>query len=351
MLDAMSQVSPTLEGFRAAFRRPSLAFAEIVWRWTVGVTAAALLLFALIEYLGTLPVSAVDLLMLRTRQPVLVARALSHILQGSTGRVVMAGILGILALTCLWIVVASFGRMATVRGLREYFVERAIRVWGAANCSRYAETGTTISASYRALAGLNFLRAASLLAAGLALFGGAILAGFASSDSHPRPVLAFLLCLVLAILVCLALWVLNWFLSLAGIFAVRGGGSAQSALTSAVAFCRERMGPVSAVSLWFGMIHIALFIATSSVVFFPLGFAAVLPWRLVLAAMLLLIVAYFALADWLYLARLAAYICILEMPEELAKPSPLPPALIAPPLQATIDRNEPILSDVPLMTR
>ena len=32
----MSLPSPTIEGFRAAFRRPSLTFAEMAWRWTVG---------------------------------------------------------------------------------------------------------------------------------------------------------------------------------------------------------------------------------------------------------------------------------------------------------------------------
>jgi hypothetical protein len=47
--------------------------------------------------------------------------------------------------------------------------------------------------------------------------------------------------------------------------------------------------------------------------------------------------------DWLYVARLAGYDYIAEMPEALAKPAPLP----APPPQTAIDRDEPILSDLP----
>ena len=57
----MSRISPTAEGFRAAFRRPSLTLAEITWRWAVGATASALCLFGLIEYLRTLPVNNAEL--------------------------------------------------------------------------------------------------------------------------------------------------------------------------------------------------------------------------------------------------------------------------------------------------
>jgi hypothetical protein len=47
----MPRVSPTLEGFRAAFRRPSLTFTEIAWRWTAGATAWAWFVLWVIEYL------------------------------------------------------------------------------------------------------------------------------------------------------------------------------------------------------------------------------------------------------------------------------------------------------------
>ena len=53
----MSNASPTMEGFRAAFRQPLFTVAEITWRWVVGATATVLLLFGLIEFLDTLPVT------------------------------------------------------------------------------------------------------------------------------------------------------------------------------------------------------------------------------------------------------------------------------------------------------
>jgi hypothetical protein len=62
---------------------------------------------------------------------------------------------------------------------------------------------------------------------------------------------------------------------------------------------------------------------------------------------ILVTLAYFAVSDWLYTARLAGYVCIAELPEALLAP-PAPPVIAPPPVPAaTIDRDELILSDVP----
>ena len=114
-------ISPTVEGFRAALRRPSLTLAEMMWRWTAGATAAVLCVFGLFEYLDTLPVTNGELLFLRTRHPYLVAEAIAHILRGSLNRAVMAGLFAAMMLMVLWIVAASLGRTATVRVLLDYF--------------------------------------------------------------------------------------------------------------------------------------------------------------------------------------------------------------------------------------
>jgi len=72
------------------------------------------------------------------------------------------------------------------------------------------------------------------------------------------------------------------------------------------------------------------------------------PWRLVLAADILVTLAYFAVVDWLYMARLGGYVYIVETPQALLAPSaPVPLPKPGPALQTTIDRNELILSDVP----
>ena len=67
--------SPTLEGFRAIFRRPSLGLAEIAWRWSIGFAVSLLLIFSVLTYLNTLPVTAAELLLLRTGQPVFILQS------------------------------------------------------------------------------------------------------------------------------------------------------------------------------------------------------------------------------------------------------------------------------------
>ena len=220
-------ISPTAEGFRAALRRPSLTLAEMMWRWTAGATAAALILFGLFEYLDTLPVTNGELLFLRTRHPYLVGEAIAHILRGSLNRAASAGLFAALMLMVLWIVAASLGRIATVRVLLDYFRRD---VAGNASASGVPNDGArdraseaSPSAVLPALLRLNFLRAAVALAAVFGFMGASILAGFASPDADPRPGLAFLLFLPLAGLICFVGWALNWLLSLAGMFAVRDG--------------------------------------------------------------------------------------------------------------------------------
>jgi hypothetical protein len=332
-------LSPTAEGFRAAFRRPSLTLAEISWRWVVGGTATVLLFFGLFEYLDTLPVTNGELLFLRTRHPYLVWQAIVHILRGSLYRAVMSLLLAGLLLVFFWIIASSLGRMATVRALLEYFVDRI-----AGGGER--DVATNVSTNAVALVRLNFLRVVLGVAVVVSLLGAGILAGFASPADSPQPGLVFLLFLPVAALICLIGWALNWLLSLAGMLAIRDGEDTMGAISAAVSLCRERMGAVFAVSAWTGLAHVTVFVGATTVVSMVLGVASLLPWRLVVLGVVFVTLIYFAVADWLYTARLAGYVCIVEMPEP--SPAPLPPmSSPPPPVQTTIDRDETILSDLP----
>ncbi|MHB8218563.1 MAG: hypothetical protein ACYDDS_21025 [Candidatus Sulfotelmatobacter sp.] len=365
----MSLASPTIEGFRAAFRRPSLTFAEMAWRWTVGGAAWTLFLFLVVEYLDTLPVTHGDVTLLRTRQPVLIGRAIAHIFRGSLNRAVLASLLAALALTLLWIIAASFGRAVTVRALFDYFRRDVAGNVPTSNIPSAGSQGLVVSEDaassasteiqvslplsrrvIRALIALNFLRITVALASIFAFVGAAILAGFASPAAKPRPGMAFILFLPFAALICTVWPALNWLLSIASIFAIRDGDDALDAMRSAVTFSRERSGSVFAVSTWNGFAHLIAISVAGTAVSVPLAFVQIVPGRLILAAIALLMLAYFAIVDWLYLARLAGYVCIAETPDVLPTPASL---AIAPPAgngvlpQSAIDRDEPILSDLP----
>jgi hypothetical protein len=329
----MTSRSPTLEGFRAIFRRPSLGFAEIAWRWSFGAAAGLLIMLSCFEYLNTLPVTRGDLLLLRTRQPLLISQALGNIVHGSGGRLVKAFIVLAVALSIGWILVAALARAATIRALLIHF------------CEKFESPERTIKWRIDPLLGLNFLRAAVTLAAVVACFAGFTLGGMASPPDDPAPGAAFLIVLIVSALVWLAWSMMNWLLSLAAIFVVANGRDTFGAMADAVDLLRRRSGPMLAVGTWFGLAHTLVFIAASTIAAFPLGLATILPGWMVLGGLIAVTLLYFAVADFLYIGRLAAYVAILELPE-VPVPSFQPSALILQP-NNSIDPHELILSDVP----
>lgn len=304
----MPGTSPTLEGFRAAFRRPSLTFAEVGWRWTVGAVAWALFIFSVVEYLDTLPVTEADATLLGTRQPLLIGKAVSHILRGSFNRAVLALLFTSLAVGMLWMVAASLGRAATIRALLDYF-----RRDGASYESKDTSEAIQLPV-FRTLLTIHFLRFALTVAGLLAFAGAAILVGFASPATNPQPGLAFILFLPFAGLICLVWPILNWLLSLASIFVVRDGNDALHAISAALAFSRDHAGAVFAVSIWTGLAHLVVLSVAGTGISLLLAFISLVPADPLVGAALLGTLAYFAIVDWLYIARLAGYVCITELP-------------------------------------
>ena len=316
----MKPRSPTLEGFRAILRRPSFGLAEIAWRWSFGAAAGLLLMFSFFEYLDTLPVSKDDLLLLRTTQPVLISRAVMHILRGSGFRVVETAVVLALTLGVAWIVVASLARAATIKALLAYFLESD------ASTPPRRETPWR----FHSLFMLNFFRLGTTLAAVVGCLAAVLLGKAASRPTDPAPGSALLIILTVTMLVWLAWSTLNWFLSLAPIFVVADGQDTFGAIAAAVDLCRTRSASIFAAGTWFGLAHITAFVVASSAVAFPLGFAAVLPAGVVLGGVLLVTLLYFAVTDFLYMGRLAAYVAMVEMPDapvsaETTQP-PLPQA-------------------------
>jgi hypothetical protein len=202
---------------------------------------------------------------------------------------------------------------------------------------------------FRSLVRLNFLRVVVVVASFVGLVGAGILGTFFSPAADPRPGLVVLVFIPIAVLICIIGWMLNWFLSLAAMFGVRDREDAVGAMLAAASFCRERFGAVLSVSTWTALAHMVIFVSATTIASTMIGFAGLLPWRIVLLGVTLVTISYFAIADWLYIARLSGYLFIAEMPEAARLALPPQPAfpIARPPVQTTIDRDEPILSDLP----
>lgn len=334
----MAQRSPTLEGLRAVIRQPALLLAEVSWRWTFGGAALFLLAFAGFEYLNSLLVTAGEQLFLRSRQPFLISQAIAQIFSGSAPRLVRAALVVFPALSLFWIAAASLGRLATLRSLFDYF-----------SMARAESVGRMT-----ALLGLNFLRVSLVFACAIGFAGAAILAGFVSSPSDPSPALAFTIFLALAAFV-LAIWsTLNWYLSVAPLFALGEGQDTFGALAAAVQFARFHAGPVFWSSTIFGLLHLLAFIVASLAALLPMLVAGVLPRAVVALGITLVTLVYFAAADLLYLGKLAAYVAILrpESQDIRSVPAPLTPedaqaAATAGPVDRIPPSDDDILSDIP----
>jgi hypothetical protein len=288
------------------------------------LTLIVSLLFAVREYMSTLPVTAAEMFLLRSRQPALILQAIAQILHGSAPRAVGAGIVLALALTIAWIVLGSLGRAAILKELFEAFQENP--------------SPNRPALRFSSLLGLNFLRAGALLAALIGVVGAMLLAGLASSKANPSPGSALLIFWMLCLFVALAWSTLNWYLSLAAVFVVGDERSTFEDLAAAAELCRSRSGAVAAIATWFGIAHAVAFMIATSVVAFPLAFAGVLPGGIVLGGVILVAMFYFAIADFLYVGRLAACVFLVEVPQNVPQSlsfQPQPPS------------DDDILSDIP----
>jgi hypothetical protein len=285
---------PARVGFRAVFQKPRVWIAEIAWRWLFGGAALALLAFTFLAYLDSLPVSNADRLMLRSGAPLLMADALSHILQGSADRLLRAAAVLVPGLAVLWTLAAGFGRAATLGPLMP--LGRSL--------------GTP---RLRPLLGLSFLRTALALAGIAAYMGAAMLAGALARDGETvRPDFFFAVFIPLFVLVVFCWTVLNWFLSLAPLFAVRDGDDMMGSIAASVHLYRRNRRDFAAVGTIFGIIRLFALVAVTMLSLAVVNLWGRISGAAIIAAVAAISLAYFAVADFLYVSRLAAYAEILE---------------------------------------
>jgi hypothetical protein len=190
------------------------------------------------------------------------------------------------ALALVWTIAATWGRAATLRILE-----------GGGNM--------------RVVAGLMLLRVllfvATLLAAVLAV-ECAVWVSTPARAVEPNWVLYILILLVALPLITIAWAILNWMLSLAPLFAVREQNGVLGSLATAFRSVRSERKAYWSASGAYGLLRTAALVALIVV---GAVLAALSQSRIVLGLLCLLLLAYFAFADLLYVARMAAYLQIV----------------------------------------
>jgi hypothetical protein len=284
----MSEPGPLDLGLQSLWRRPSLALAEMAWRWLYLAAAAGVLVFALIQVLKSVEVNPAEFMAAGGYQKALAGIVLAQALP----LFVRAGVALAAASALLWLGVASMSRAAIFRAL----------VCGnsASRKDRLAWPGILGIYGFRAL-----LAFASVVAwTGVPLL---CVTGIAVDWEGQNAAAALALCIILALLIWLAWEFVDWFLQVAPIFSVLDSRGPLTSIAGAVELFQSAAAACFAIWGWFAFCRIALFLAMSALALLAMASAGADLWTAVLAGALVLL-AYSALSSWLYIARFAAYV-------------------------------------------
>jgi len=294
----MPHPNPGRAGFDLVLRRPALVLAEIAWRWSFGLASLALLGLTCILFLASIRVSESDMQLARSGSPWIVADVLAHLLQANRAPLLRAVAVLVPGMAILWTIAASVGRLITVPSL---VTPRAGKS----------------SAALPALLAISFLRTALALALIAGYLGCAALAALVANTIGGEPQqqvqISFFIFMPTFLLVLLVWALLNWFFSIAPIFAIRDSRPALASFSDAVHLFTTNKRDFLAIGSAYGLAKtIAIIIVTIAGI--VLGVTLSSYPTLDTTVLIVLTLVYLAFADLLNLARLASYAVLAEVP-------------------------------------
>ncbi len=292
--------NPTAQGFRAIREEPVVFLAEICWRWLFGAVALAFVSWTLLVFLDAVEVSKANLFLLRSLNPDAIAYAIQRMFAGKGPMMVTLLCIAGPSLTVLWVVTATIGRIATTRVL----LERSAHVHG---------TSFSLQVRWAATGVAQLVRALLVWMGAVAYVASVLIASYVArsgEEFHTGVFILLFLLLFMAAVVLLS--TIHWVLGIAPVFVLRDGAGAGTAIARAWRVTRQRAGQFAAMNLWHGIFRLAWLAAVSTVAGFPLVLLQVIPGKAVAILMGLMTLAYFAGADFLFAARYAGYVEILE---------------------------------------
>lgn len=285
------------EGFREIFRDPALLLIEVGWRWafgTIAIVVCAVLVFVSTKSVRVNQFSSGLLSQINLWQT---AQSVAAYVVALGAALIRAGLVSVFFLAFCWIVLSALGRRATL-----------LRV------------GLGNGANLRVCFGISTLRAAIALGALFAwilagLLAGVVAAAAAGSNSVPN-IWLILLILAPVLVVIVALWsAANWYLSLAPLFPER---TWTQAAASAWKLAQSRRDEVLEISVAIAAIRFVLFIAALAL---SLAVGAIITNPRVFALDFIAIaLLYFFVADFVTIARLAAFAKLRDGQTQAAAP-------------------------------
>jgi hypothetical protein len=305
-------------GIRAVVRRPALALGEVAWRWAFGAAAWTLVFIAIRRILAHVDITQVELLLARHSDVFLIADACAHIVVQVLPQLGRECLVLAPAIAVLWIAAATLGRAITLQSLFSTDVIPSEDAPADPRALRRSDAGASEPRDlhFGPLLALNFMRAVFTLAALIAFVGALFLTGLVMPAQNLTA--AALVGILVAALIGFCWSVVNWFLALAPVWIVRDGHSALRSIADSVDLYRRGPGPYLGIASWFGFLRAAALVA--AIVAALLASQATPASSIALCVIIALL--YFAVADSLYMARLAAFVALEESSQLSAVSSP-----------------------------
>jgi hypothetical protein len=279
-------------GFRAIFRQPALALAEIVWRWAFGAAAWVLIFVAVRRILAHVDITQLELLIARHSDLFLIADACARIVIQVLPQLARECLVMVPAIAILWIAAATVGRAVTLQTLFSHKKQPFI-----------VPAATTL---FGQLTLLNAVRALFTLITAIALLGALFFTGMMVPPQNLPAAAA--LSIIVAGVVALLWSVVNWFLALAPIWIVRDGRPALKSIADSLDLYRRSPGQYAGIASWFGFMRTIAFVAA----FIAALIASQASPAASIALCLVIALVYFAVADFLYIVRLASFVALDE---------------------------------------
>jgi hypothetical protein len=279
--------NPITQGIKSVARDPALFLVEILWRWSFVIVACLLIVFAGVMLLGPLHIGNAWDSASRSRDPQKMGQLVLTILLILGMKAVIAAIAVPLAIALLWSIFSALGRLVTVKRLR---------------------AGLT-SLRFRSILALQLWRGLiswfSLILLVAAILGEALIA-----TRGPRPdLLLYYLMMMPSVVLIAAFWLtLNWYLSLAAIFG-REEQSFRGAIRQARQTVRLQRSDFAGTGFVFLLMRIALLLVAVAICGLTSGMLGTSPQNYSVLLMVVLL-ACLAVAYFLYMSRMAAYLAL-----------------------------------------
>ena len=299
--------NPITQGLRAVTHDPAIFLVEILWRWSFALLACLLVAGVGMMLLGPLHVGKAWDTAWGSRDPQRMGQLLVAIVLLLGVKLIIAAIAVPLAIALLWSILAALGRFVTVKRLR---------------------SGLT-SLRLRTVFALQLLRGLISWFALVLVFAATISeALIATRGTQPDLVLYYLMVMPTVVLIGVSWLILNWYLSLAAIFG-REGQSFRGAFREARQTVRRQRSDFAGTGFVFLLFRTVILLIAVTICGLTSGMAGTAP-QSYFVLLVVVSLAYFAVADFLYMARMAAYLALAAAhvdpagPKLVATSSPLP---------------------------